>query len=45
VLYIVGMFLMAWNVFKTVVGEKAINPPVPTETVDPVRPMASLAKA
>ncbi|AWB33547.1 cytochrome-c oxidase, cbb3-type subunit I [Orrella marina] len=44
-LYLAGVFLMAYNVFKTVVGEKAINPPVPTQTADPIRPAASLAKA
>ena len=44
-LYLAGVFLMAYNVYKTVVGVKAINPPVPTETMDPIRPASSLANA
>jgi cytochrome c oxidase cbb3-type subunit 1 len=42
-LYLGGVFIMAYNVFKTVVGEKAINPPVPTETQDPIRPAVAAA--
>jgi len=44
-LYLFGIVLMAYNVIRTVVGVKAINPPVPTETHDPIRPVASMAKA
>lgn len=44
-LYLTGVILMAYNVFRTVVGVKAINPPVPTETADPIRPASSLANA
>ena len=42
-LYLLGICLMAYNVFKTVVGAKAVNPLVPTETQDPIRPAASAA--
>ena len=31
-LYLSGMILMAYNVFKTVVGEKAVNPEIPAES-------------
>ena len=42
-LYLLGICLMAYNVFRTVVGAKAVNPLVPTETQDPIRPAASAA--
>ncbi len=37
-LYLSGMLLMAYNVFKTVIGEKAVNPDIPTDSAV-VRPM------
>jgi cytochrome c oxidase cbb3-type subunit 1 len=42
-LYLGGMVIMAYNVFKTVVGVKAVNPAVPTESNDPIRPVTSAA--
>jgi cytochrome c oxidase cbb3-type subunit 1 len=30
-LYLSGMCVMAYNVFKTVVGEKAVNPEIPSD--------------
>jgi cytochrome c oxidase cbb3-type subunit 1 len=42
-LYLGGVFLMAYNVYKTVVGAKAVDPLVPTETSAPLRPVASPA--
>jgi cytochrome c oxidase cbb3-type subunit I len=42
-LYLFGICLMGYNVFKTVVGATAVNPLVPTETQDPIRPAASAA--
>ncbi|MFO7747099.1 MAG: cytochrome-c oxidase, cbb3-type subunit I [Orrella sp.] len=44
-LFLGGMILMAYNVLRTVVGAKAINPAVPVDTIDPARPAASLAQA
>jgi len=44
-LFLGGMLLMAFNVFKTVVGAQAIDPVVPIDTIDPARPAASLAQA
>ena len=32
-LYLSGMCVMAYNVFKTVVGEKAVNPEIPSDSV------------
>jgi cytochrome c oxidase cbb3-type subunit I len=45
IVFLAGVLLMAYNVFKTVVGAKAINPLVPTDTIDPVSPSAGLARA
>ncbi len=42
-LYLGGVFLMAYNVYKTVVGAKAVDPLVPTETAAPQRAVASPA--
>jgi len=38
------MLLMAYNVFKTVVGQTAVNPVVPGAT-DPTSQLSSLAQA
>ena len=43
-LYLSGVFLMAYNVYKTVAGAKVVNPEVPTQTHDPIRP-SNLAQA
>jgi cytochrome c oxidase cbb3-type subunit 1 len=32
-LYLCGMFVMAYNVYKTVVGETAVNPEIPNDHV------------
>lgn len=44
-LYLTGICLMAFNVYKTVVGSRAVNPVVPTETKDPIKPELGMAKA
>jgi cytochrome c oxidase cbb3-type subunit 1 len=44
-LYFSGMCLMAYNVFKTVVGVKPVNPLVPIDTLDPAQPAANLVNA
>jgi len=31
-LYFLGMLLMAYNVFKTIVGQRAINPVIPVDS-------------
>jgi hypothetical protein len=36
------MLLMAYNVFKTVIGEKAVNPDIPADSAV-VRPMLATA--
>jgi cytochrome c oxidase cbb3-type subunit 1 len=41
-LYLSGMLLMAYNVFKTVIGEKAVNPDIPADSAV-VRPMLATA--
>ncbi len=41
-LYLVGMLIMAYNVFKTVVGQTAVNPAIPNESPSTV---AAAAKA
>lgn len=43
-LYLCGMFVMAYNVYKTVVGEKAVNPEIPKDTVQSV-PAGAVAAA
>jgi cytochrome c oxidase cbb3-type subunit I len=43
-LYLCGMFVMAYNVYKTVVGETAVNPEIPKDTVQSV-PAAAVAAA
>jgi cytochrome c oxidase cbb3-type subunit 1 len=43
-LYLCGMFVMAYNVYKTVVGEKAVNPEIPRDNVQAV-PAAAVAAA
>ena len=43
-LYLSGMLLMAYNVFKTVVGEKAVNPEIPADSAV-VRPALATAPA
>jgi cytochrome c oxidase cbb3-type subunit 1 len=40
-LYFSGMLVMAYNVFKTVVGQVPVNPAIPLETNDPVRSIAT----
>ncbi len=42
-LYLCGMLLMAYNVFKTVIGQTPVNPSIPLETNDPVRSIAASA--
>jgi cytochrome c oxidase cbb3-type subunit 1 len=32
-LYLCGMLVMAYNVYKTVVGETAVNPEIPKDLV------------
>ena len=44
-LYFSGMVLMAYNVFKTVMGQTPVNPIIPLETNDPVRSIATAAHA
>jgi cytochrome c oxidase cbb3-type subunit 1 len=44
-IYLGGMILMAYNVFKTVVGVQPINPMVPIDTLDPSQPAANLVNA
>ena len=44
-LYFSGMLVMAYNVFKTVVGQTPVNPEIPLETNDPVRSVATAAHA
>jgi cytochrome c oxidase cbb3-type subunit 1 len=43
-LYLCGMFVMAYNVYKTVVGETAVNPEIPKDYVQTV-PAAAVATA
>jgi cytochrome c oxidase cbb3-type subunit 1 len=43
-LYLSGMLLMAYNVFKTVIGEKAVNPEIPADSAA-VRPTVATAPA
>jgi cytochrome c oxidase cbb3-type subunit 1 len=43
-LYLCGMFVMAYNVYKTVVGEKAVNPEIPRDNAQAV-PAAAVAAA
>jgi cytochrome c oxidase cbb3-type subunit 1 len=43
-LYLCGMFLMAYNVYKTVVGETAVNPEIPKDPVQ-LLPAAAVATA
>jgi cytochrome c oxidase cbb3-type subunit 1 len=43
-LYLCGMFVMAYNVYKTVVGETAVNPEIPKDYVQAV-PAAAVATA
>jgi cytochrome c oxidase cbb3-type subunit 1 len=43
-LYLCGMFVMAYNVYKTVVGETAVNPEIPKDHVQTV-PVAAVATA
>jgi hypothetical protein len=38
------MFVMAYNVYKTVIGEKAVNPEIPRDNVQVV-PAAAVAAA
>jgi len=35
-LYLCGMFVMAYNVYKTVAGETAVNPEIPKDHVQVV---------
>ena len=42
-LYLSGMLLMAYNVFRTIVGQTAVNPVVPS-TTESTTQSASLAK-
>jgi cytochrome c oxidase cbb3-type subunit 1 len=44
VLYLGGMLLMAYNVIRTVQGQAAVNPAVPS-AVESISQSASLAKA
>lgn len=44
-IYLGGMILMAYNVFKTVVGAQPINPMVPIDSLDPAQPAANLVNA
>mgnify|MGYP006073075721 FL=1 len=44
-IYLGGMILMAYNVFKTVVGVQPINPMVPIDSIDPAQPAANLVNA
>ena len=44
-IYLGGMILMAYNVFKTVVGAHPINPMVPIDSIDPAQPAANLVNA
>jgi cytochrome c oxidase cbb3-type subunit I len=44
-IYLGGMILMAYNVFKTVVGVQPINPMVPIDSLDPAQPAANLVNA
>ena len=44
-LYLSGMLLMAYNVFKTVIGQTPVNPAIPVDTIDPVRSIAASAHA
>ncbi len=44
-LYFSGMLVMAYNVFKTVMGQTPVNPVIPLETNDPVRSIAASANA
>lgn len=34
-LYFLGMLLMAYNVFKTIVGQRAVNPVIPDYSSKP----------
>ena len=40
-LYLSGMFVMAYNVFKTVIGEKAVNPAIPKDVAQPMTAVAA----
>jgi len=40
-LYLVGMLVMAYNVYKTVVGETAVNPTIPNDVAQPVPAVAA----
>jgi cytochrome c oxidase cbb3-type subunit 1 len=43
-LYLCGMFVMAYNVYKTIVGETAVNPEIPKDPVQAL-PAAAVATA